>query len=447
MFVFDLYLSTPKALLFGRLDADALAVRGVVIALAMPLAAAWRRAAARDWIGRLQVSRSAAFYSATLLLVGGYLLLMAGVGYYVRDFGGDWGRALQIALAARRLLGAGGADAVGHAARAAARLRRQALLQLPLRLPRGVAALHRDAVVARLAAGGRRAGRARPGRTWSSAPAGSLWLRGGDGAATAQAARWNMPEVDAAEPADCAAGAPSCASRAGSSTSTSTATRRAATATLAAARRGCGSGPTPGWSCRCRWPTSCSASSCWRRPRTPLELNWEVRDLLKTAARQAAGILAQMQATEALLEARKFEAFNRMSAFVVHDLKNIVTQLSLMMKNAQRHARQPRVPAGHADDRRELAREDAPADAAAARGRDAAGRRARRRARADRRPHRRRRAKRRTQRRDRLRRRAGHARPRGTPRARARPPGAQRARRDAARGPRLGRRPRATAAR
>jgi putative PEP-CTERM system histidine kinase len=43
-----------------------------------------------------------------------------------------------------------------------------------------------------------------------------------------------------------------------------------------------------------------------------------------------------MQATEALLEARKFAAFNRMSAFVVHDLKNIVTQLSLMMKNSQR---------------------------------------------------------------------------------------------------------------
>jgi hypothetical protein len=37
-----------------------------------------------------------------------------------------------------------------------------------------------------------------------------------------------------------------------------------------------------------------------------------------------------------LLEARKFEAFNRMSAFVVHDLKNIVTQLSLMLKNAER---------------------------------------------------------------------------------------------------------------
>jgi putative PEP-CTERM system histidine kinase len=72
------------------------------------------------------------------------------------------------------------------------------------------------------------------------------------------------------------------------------------------------------------------------RPRTSMDLNWEVLDLLKTAGRQAAGYLAQMQATEALLEARKFEAFNRMSAFVVHDLKNIVTQLSLMLKNAER---------------------------------------------------------------------------------------------------------------
>jgi putative PEP-CTERM system histidine kinase len=70
--------------------------------------------------------------------------------------------------------------------------------------------------------------------------------------------------------------------------------------------------------------------------RTTVDVNWEVNDLLKTAGRQAASFLAQMQATEALLEARKFDAFNRMSAFVVHDLKNIVTQLSLMMKNAKR---------------------------------------------------------------------------------------------------------------
>jgi putative PEP-CTERM system histidine kinase len=48
-----------------------------------------------------------------------------------------------------------------------------------------------------------------------------------------------------------------------------------------------------------------------------------------------------MQASEALLDVRKFDSFNRMSAFVVHDLKNIVAQLSLMLKNAERHSGNP----------------------------------------------------------------------------------------------------------
>ena len=75
--------------------------------------------------------------------------------------------------------------------------------------------------------------------------------------------------------------------------------------------------------------------------RAKIEVNWEVRDLLKTASRQAAGYLAQIRASEALLEARKFDAFNRMSAFVVHDLKNLVAQLSLMIRNAERHRDNP----------------------------------------------------------------------------------------------------------
>src|SRR5690606_12648962 len=76
-------------------------------------------------------------------------------------------------------------------------------------------------------------------------------------------------------------------------------------------------------------------------PRTPFEIDWEVLDLLKTAQRQAAGYLDRMLAAEALLEARKFDSFNRMSAFVVHDLKNLVAQLSLMLKNAERHRDNP----------------------------------------------------------------------------------------------------------
>ncbi len=37
----------------------------------------------------------------------------------------------------------------------------------------------------------------------------------------------------------------------------------------------------------------------------------------------------------------EFDAFNRMSAFVVHDLKNLIAQLALLLKNAERHRDNP----------------------------------------------------------------------------------------------------------
>ena len=128
------------------------------------LSCSWRRDGCADWTARLQVSRTAAFYSATLMLAGGYLLFMSAVGYYVRYVGGEWGRALQLALLAAGVAGPGRADGVGFGARLAAGVRGQALLQLPLRLPRRVAALHGHALGTHLAPGGGRTCRAWPGR-------------------------------------------------------------------------------------------------------------------------------------------------------------------------------------------------------------------------------------------------------------------------------------------
>jgi putative PEP-CTERM system histidine kinase len=47
------------------------------------------------------------------------------------------------------------------------------------------------------------------------------------------------------------------------------------------------------------------------------------------------------QATDALAESRQFEAFNRLSAYVVHDLKNLVAQLDLVVDNSKRHLHKP----------------------------------------------------------------------------------------------------------
>jgi len=74
----------------------------------------------------------------------------------------------------------------------------------------------------------------------------------------------------------------------------------------------------------------------YRRP-----LDWEDFDLLRTAGRQAASSLAEQHGQEALADAQRFEEFNRRFAFILHDVKNLVSQLSLVARNAERHADNP----------------------------------------------------------------------------------------------------------
>ena len=73
------------------------------------------------------------------------------------------------------------------------------------------------------------------------------------------------------------------------------------------------------------------------RPATNISFDWEDIDLLQTVGFQIAGYIALLNVTGALSEARQFEAFNRLSAFVVHDLKNLVAQLSLISTNARKY--------------------------------------------------------------------------------------------------------------
>ncbi|VAX08514.1 Two-component system sensor histidine kinase [hydrothermal vent metagenome] len=69
--------------------------------------------------------------------------------------------------------------------------------------------------------------------------------------------------------------------------------------------------------------------------------NWEDTDLLKIACRQAASYLAQHEAAQALSEVRRFDDFNRLSTYMVHDLKNMIAQLSLIVSNAAKHKNNP----------------------------------------------------------------------------------------------------------
>ena len=77
------------------------------------------------------------------------------------------------------------------------------------------------------------------------------------------------------------------------------------------------------------------------RPALDRPLDWEDFDLLKVAGRQAASYLAEARAQDALAQGQRFDEFNRRFAFIVHDIKNLTSGLTLVARNAERHADNP----------------------------------------------------------------------------------------------------------
>jgi len=64
-------------------------------------------------------------------------------------------------------------------------------------------------------------------------------------------------------------------------------------------------------------------------------------DLLKTIADQTAGSLLNLKLSADLRQMKEIEAFQAMSAFVMHDLKNLASTLSLTMQNLPIHFDNP----------------------------------------------------------------------------------------------------------
>ncbi|MBV7267228.1 PEP-CTERM system histidine kinase PrsK [Erythrobacter sp. WH131] len=77
------------------------------------------------------------------------------------------------------------------------------------------------------------------------------------------------------------------------------------------------------------------------RPRIERRLDWEDFDLLRVVGQQLASYLAEQAGQQALMDANRFDEFNRRMAFVMHDIKNLASQLSLLSANAQKHADNP----------------------------------------------------------------------------------------------------------
>ena len=69
--------------------------------------------------------------------------------------------------------------------------------------------------------------------------------------------------------------------------------------------------------------------------------NYEDYDIMKTLARQASSALLNLRLSEQLARAKEMEAIGRVSAFVVHDLKNLVYTVSLVLDNARNYMDDP----------------------------------------------------------------------------------------------------------
>jgi putative PEP-CTERM system histidine kinase len=77
------------------------------------------------------------------------------------------------------------------------------------------------------------------------------------------------------------------------------------------------------------------------RPPGRQGVDWEDIDMLRVLARQLAITLSERQQQQALAERQRFDEFNRRFAFILHDIKNMVSQMSLLAANAERHAANP----------------------------------------------------------------------------------------------------------
>lgn len=338
MFAYEFFMYSD-GLLFQSVNPELVDARGIVNAVIAPLIAV---SAARnpDWSLDVTVSRRVIFHSATLIGAGIYLLLMAAAGFYLREFGGEWGPAVQVVFlfAAVILLFL---TLFSGSFRAWVKVNinkyfftyRYDYREEWLRLIRTISSVGSgrdltERVVRGLA-------------DIVESPEGTLWLYS-EPDQFELLKSWNSRVVEGTQTAD-----PEFAALL---------EEHQWVINLDQFREDPDQYDQlviPDWLRDIR-----DDVRAWLvvpllhhdrllgilmlgQPRVLRELNWEDYDLLKTVGRQSASYLAEQQSARALAEAKQFDEFNRRFAFVLHDIKNLVSQLSLMVKNAEKHKNNP----------------------------------------------------------------------------------------------------------
>lgn len=339
IFGFDLYLFAD-ALLLNILTLNILEARGLVATMLVPLLAisilrmkSW----VQDGAPNLNASRATALHGVALLGSGLYLLTMAAIAFFVRETGGEWGNTLQITFLV-------GGFVVMFAVLGSGRF----VSQVKIYVQKAFFTYSYDyreewrRFIAMMSAHQTLTLGERIVHTIANtmdSPSGALWVwQAADGAYIANAA-WNYHGARPSEKGD--------------SPFVEALYQRGWIVEVASTAAGPICNPAidlPPWLAD-RAETWLVVPLAHRnemlgflvldRARAPRRLDWEDRDLLKTVAAHASSYLAEELAANALDEAQKFEDFNRRFAFVAHDIKNIVGQMSLIVGNAERFGDNP----------------------------------------------------------------------------------------------------------
>lgn len=336
LFGFDFFMYTD-ALLFGQVSDSFWNARGFVNACLVPFFAVNVINTVKQPVD-FQLSRSAVFHAGTMMFAGAYLLFLAIGGYYVRDLGGDWGEALQVLLSTLSL-------AFLATLLLSRRIRAKLMVLISrnffdykydyreewLKMTRELADFSNDPPLPK------RVIRILAGLVESNA--GAIWIKSEQDTYVLKASvnvstpKFTIIDEDAElvrflnerewivdlheyrtdpliynllEIPDAIAKTPD------------------------------------GWLIIPLYlGNDLYGIALVGNPYARVELNWENFDLIKVVARQTCNLLAQADAQNRLSRAMQFEALSKASAFMVHDLKTVIAQLSLLVKNAPKHRDNP----------------------------------------------------------------------------------------------------------
>ena len=327
LYAYELFLFSDAFITRGRADPGLALGRAIAAAFAVPLLVL-AMARNREWRVDIHVSRQVVLHTATLLASGCFLLAVAAVGMLLRGFGGDWGLVLQLAMLFGSVVVLVTVMSSGSYQQ-----------RLKFLISRNFFTHRYDYRVEwlkfiELISDQRQADELqvriiRALAEFVDSPAGMLWS--GTGTEYRPTAGWLARTEHAAAIAS-------------------------DDPFLAGFRDGgwiqeCPNDPShQGWSFASARAWLAVPLSYRReivgfvvldRPHHKVALDWEAFDLLRAAGRQAASYVAEERSTKGLRDTELLTEYSKRFAFVVHDIKNLASQLGLIVSNAHRYIDNP----------------------------------------------------------------------------------------------------------